>query len=153
MRRAPGAILLAGLSLCLTASADRAQDRKPAPSQESAEDEKPYSPPAAWKSVEIGNYYYRRKKYNAALSRYQEAVKTNPYYPQGFLGLGRVYDKIGLKRKALESYQKYLDLLPSEKDALEAKEVQKAVTRLKRALKIGSLRSQEAAAQAAPQAQ
>ena len=153
MRWTPGVILLAGLSLCLTASADRAQDRKPAPSHESAEDGKPYSPPAAWKSVEIGNFYYRRKKYNAALSRYEEAVKTDPYYPRGFLGLGKVYDKIGLKRKALDSYQKYLDLLPSEKDALEAKDVQKAVARLKMELKIGALPSREPAAHAAPQAQ
>lgn len=145
--------MLAGLSLCLTALGGRAQDRKPAPSQESVEDEKPYSPPAAWKSVEIGNFYYRRKKYNAALSRYEEAVKTDPYYPQGFLGLGKVYDKIGLKKKALASYQKYLDLLPSEKDALEAKDVQKAVARLKMELKIGALPSQEPAAHAGPQAQ
>jgi tetratricopeptide (TPR) repeat protein len=141
MRRATGALWLAVLILDLGVSTHRAQQGKPAPSQESAEEETPYTPPAAWKSVEIGNFYFKKKRYNAALSRYEEAVKTDPYYPKAFLGLGKVYDKLGLKRKALEAYEKYLDLLPSEKAALEAKDAQKAVARLKKELKIGLLPS------------
>jgi tetratricopeptide (TPR) repeat protein len=141
MRRTTGALWLAVLVLGLSVPTYRAQERKPAPSEESAEDEKPYTPPAAWKSVEIGDFYFKKKRYNGALSRYEEAVRTDPYYPKAFLGLGKVYEKMGLKRKALEAYQKYLDLLPSEKAALEAKDAQKAVVRLKKELKVGALPS------------
>jgi len=95
----------------------------------------PYNSPPAWKSVEVGNFYLKRKRYRAALSRFQEAVKTDPYYAQGYLGLGQVYEGIGLKQKALEAYQNYLDRLPSAKEAEEAKEVHKAIARLEAQLK------------------
>lgn len=94
-----------------------------------------YVPPPAWKSVEIGNFYLRRKKYPGALSRFQEAVHTNPFYAPAYLGLGKVYEKIGQPRKALKAYQKYLDTLPSEKQAREAKGAHQAVARLKEELK------------------
>jgi tetratricopeptide (TPR) repeat protein len=108
--------------------------RAPAPQAEpeAEEDVKPLVTPPAWKSVEVGNFYLRRKKYRAALSRFQEAAKTDPYNPQACLGMGRVYDRLGLKQKALENYRGYLDLLPSAKEAEEAKEVQKAIERLER---------------------
>lgn len=86
--------------------------------------------PPASKSVEIGDFYFKRKKYAGALSRYKEAVKTDPDYAPAYLGLGRVYEKIGLKQKALDAYQRYLDELPSEKQADEAKEVHRAINRL-----------------------
>ena len=95
----------------------------------------PYVPPPAWKSVEVGDFYLRRKKYRAALSRYKEAANVDPYYAPAYLGLGRIYDKIGLKEKALESYHKYLDLLPSTKQADEATDVHQAIARLERKLK------------------
>jgi tetratricopeptide (TPR) repeat protein len=113
----------------------------PAPAQDSTTDReapetaKPYVPPSAPRSVEVGIYYLRRKKYVAALSRFQEAVKTDPYYPPGYLGLGKVYEKIGLKQKALDAYRKYLDTLPSTKEAEEAKEVHEAIARLERDVK------------------
>jgi tetratricopeptide (TPR) repeat protein len=94
-----------------------------------------YVPPPAWKSVEVGDYYFKRKRYNAALSRYREAVRVDPYYPPGYLGLGRVYEKIGLKQKALEAYRKYLDTLPSTKEAEDAKKVQRAIANLEHQLR------------------
>ena len=125
-------VLTAGVTLifilCLAAPAAPAQQGQPAPQPE--EEAKPYVNPPAWKSVEIGDFYLRRKRFRAALSRYQEAVKTDPYYAQGYLGLGKVYDRLGLRQKALDAYRKYLDLLPSAKDAEEAKEVHKAIARL-----------------------
>jgi len=131
------------LSLCLIVGtlsppAIYAQEvkRAPAPQAEPEDEEevKPLVTPPAWKSVEVGNFYLRRKKYRAALSRFQEAAKTDPYNPQACLGMGRVYERLGLKQKALENYRKYLDLLPSAKEAEESKEVQKAVARLEEQL-------------------
>ncbi len=96
---------------------------------------RPYVPPAASKSVEIGDFYFRRKKYRGALSRYQEAIHTDPDYAPAYLGLGRAYEKMRLDQKALEAYHRYLDALPSTKEAEEAKEAHRAIERLEKKLK------------------
>jgi tetratricopeptide (TPR) repeat protein len=129
--------LLIAVVLCFLAAGAQAQkDADPSAGVAASIDiTKPYEPPAASKSVEIGNFYLRRKRYNAALSRFQEAAATDPYYAPAYLGLGKVYEKIGLKQKALDAYHKYLDGLPSEKQADEAKDVHKAVDRLQRDLR------------------
>ena len=142
MRRLLGVLLLFGLGLVFASSVLVGQEQpgqEPDQPRESEEEKpKPYTPPSAAKSMEIANYYFRTKKYHAALSRYQEAVTTDPYYPDGYLGLGKTYEKIGLKHKALTAYQKYLDLLPSEKQAEEAKDVHRAIERLEKALGVKS---------------
>jgi tetratricopeptide (TPR) repeat protein len=125
-----------GLLLCLTLvyGVVAAQD-EPLPDQPgSTSQARQYVPPPAWKSVEVGDFYLRRKNYRGALSRYQEAAAVDPYYAPAYLGLGKCYEKMGLKQKALDAYKKYLDDLPSEKDALNAKGVQKAIERLERQL-------------------
>lgn len=93
-----------------------------------------YVSPGPRKSVEIGDFYFKRRKYAGALSRYKEAVRMDPHYAPGYLGLGRVYEKMGLKQKALEAYHRYLDELPSEKQAVEAKDVHRAIERLQQSL-------------------
>ena len=74
----------------------------------------------------------RRKDYRGALSRFEEAAQTDPNYAPAYLGLGKVYEKTGARRKALDAYQRYLDLLPSDKDAEGAKEVHRAMERLRK---------------------
>ncbi|HUI42735.1 MAG TPA: tetratricopeptide repeat protein [Terriglobia bacterium] len=91
-----------------------------------------YVTPAPSQSVEIGNFYLRRKKYHGALSRFQEAAHTDPEYAPAYLGLGKVYEKLGMDARALSAYQKYLDLLPSDKDADDAKDVHRAIERLRK---------------------
>ena len=93
-----------------------------------------YVPPSAKESVEIGDFYFHRKDYRGALSRYEEAAKDDPYYAPAYLGLGKVYEKTGKKQKALSAYQKYLNVLPSQKQADEAKDVHKTIHRLQRQL-------------------
>lgn len=87
---------------------------------------------SASKSVEIGDFYLRRRKYQAAVSRFQEALKTDPHYAPAFRELGKVYEKMGQWKKALDAYQKYLDELPSAQDAREAKDIHRAMARLQR---------------------
>ena len=91
-----------------------------------------YTPPGAAKSVEIGNFYLHKKDYRGALSRFEEAVHTNSDYAPAYLGMGKVYEKMGLNRKALKAYEKYLDELPSDEDAARAKDVHKSIALLKR---------------------
>ena len=129
MHRLKPLLLVALISLPCTVLAARTQSE---PSTASASTR--YVPPSPKKSVEIGNFYFRRKKYAGALSRYKEAVKSDPHYAPGYLGLGKVYQRLGLKHKALEAYQQYLDELPSKKQADEAKDVRRAIKHLKREL-------------------
>jgi len=98
-------------------------------------DERQYYPPGAVKCVEIGKFYMRRGNYRGALSRFEEARDTDPNYAPAYLGLGKVYEKLGLKQKSLDAYRKYLDELPSDKDAMEARGAQRAIARLQRELR------------------
>jgi tetratricopeptide (TPR) repeat protein len=71
-------------------------------------------------------------------------LKTNPHYAPAYRELGKVYEEMGLRQKALDAYRKYLDELPSAKDAREAKSIHKAMARLEKQLSAGgkSSRSQ-----------
>lgn len=90
-----------------------------------------YTPPGPAKSVEIGNFYLKRHKYKAAISRFKEAIQTRSDYAPAYLGLGKAYEKTGQNKKALQVYQQYLDMLPSDKDAEDAKDVHRAIDRLR----------------------
>jgi tetratricopeptide (TPR) repeat protein len=91
-----------------------------------------YVSPSAPKCVEIGDFYLRRKKLSAALSRFQEALQADPNYAPAYRELGKVYEKMGYWQKSLDAYRKYLDELPSAKDAREAKNIHKAIGRLQK---------------------
>ncbi len=91
-----------------------------------------YVSPSASKSVEIGDFYLRRGRYKAALSRFQEALKTDQHYAPAYRELGKAYEKMGSWQKALDAYRKYLDELPSAKDAREAKNIHRAIARLQK---------------------
>jgi tetratricopeptide (TPR) repeat protein len=121
----------AALGLALAGPAIHAQDQEASPPSQIVDNWK-YVNPGPARSVEVGDYYLRKKKLAAALSRYQEAVKTDPHYAPAYLGLGKVYERMGLKQKALEAYQRYLDELPSLKDAQEARDVHEAIARLQK---------------------
>ena len=126
-----GVVLLAALG-AVARPGLRAQEKSAGAEPE----EKPlYVSPGPAKSVEVGNFYLRKRDYRAALSRFKEAADADPTYAAAYLGLGRVYEKIGLRQKALDAYRKYLDALPSEKDAEDAKTVHRAMARLERQAK------------------
>ena len=96
-----------------------------------------YASPGPAKCVEIGNLYLHQGNLQGALSRFQEAAADNPNYAPAYLGLGRVYERLREKHKALDAYQRYLDELPTAKQAAEAKEAKRAVTRLQKEIKSG----------------
>ncbi|HZT70318.1 MAG TPA: tetratricopeptide repeat protein [Terriglobia bacterium] len=137
------AILISLLTCLLALASNPAGIRAQTSASESgeAEDTPHYVPPPPSESVEIGNFYFRRKDYSGALSRYMEAVTDDPDYAPAYQALGKVYEKLGKKREALAAYQKYLDELPSQKQADEARSVHKAMRRLERELKTETERA------------
>jgi tetratricopeptide (TPR) repeat protein len=115
-------------SAWLAAQSDKPQPKQPAGSgaQEQAppeEDEsmKPkeysFNPLEAEKDVKVGDYYFKRGNYKAAISRFEEATHWNPSYAIAFLRLGESEEKLKDMKAAREAYAKYLELAPDAKDS------------------------------------
>jgi len=60
---------------------------------------------------------------DAAIDRFQDAALAKPGYAIPFRFLGEAQEKKGLKRDALKSYTRYLELYPraEDKDKIEKK--------------------------------
>ena len=133
MLRLLKALLIAALVILWVAPALHAQVPEKIPSHR-IDPDWDYTSPGPAKCVEIGNVYLHKGELKAALSRFQEAVKDNPQYAPAYLGLGKVYEGMKQKQKALDAYERYLDELPSAKTAADARDAQRAVARLQKEL-------------------
>ena len=84
----------------------------PPPVEETAPD--PYH---AEKSVEIGQFYMKKGKYDAAIDRFQLAIKYQPKLALPRKLIAEAYERKKDKAAAVGWYQKYLDVLPHAEDA------------------------------------
>jgi tetratricopeptide (TPR) repeat protein len=104
------------------------QDAQPAKpdakgSAQSAPDQPTWDPLRAEKDMQVGTYYMHKGDVDAAIDRFQDATTAKPGYALPFLRLGEAQEKKGLKRQAIKSYQRYLDLYPhaEDKDKIQKK--------------------------------
>lgn len=81
-----------------------------------ADDQPMWDPLRAEKDLEVGQYYMRKGDVDAAIDRFQDAALAKPGYALPFRYLGEAQEKKGLKRDALNSYARYLDLYPRAED-------------------------------------
>jgi tetratricopeptide (TPR) repeat protein len=84
---------------------------------DSAPDQPVWDPLRAEKDLEVGQYYMRKGDVDAAIDRFQDATVAKPGYAIPFRYLGEAQEKKGLKKPAIKSYQRYLDLVPRADDA------------------------------------
>lgn len=82
----------------------------------------PYNPMKAMKDVEVGDFYYKRWNYNAAISRYREALEYKPRDAEATFKLAEALGKTGDIAGAKENYEAYLKILPKGPYAKKAKE-------------------------------
>jgi tetratricopeptide (TPR) repeat protein len=82
---------------------------------------RPYDPHHADKDVEIGDFYFKRDNYNAAESRYAEALEYMPNHAAATYKLAEAQEKLGKSAQARENYEKYLKILPRGELAAQAK--------------------------------
>src|SRR5690349_15987575 len=82
-----------------------------------APDQPAWDPLRAEKDLEVGQYYMRKGDLDAAIDRFQDATEAKPGYAVPFKYLGEAQEKRGLKKQAIKSYQRYLDLYPHAEDA------------------------------------
>ena len=88
----------------------------------------PWDPHKAAKNLEVGDFYYKRKNYRAALERYKEALVYKPNDAIAQYRLAESLEKTGKPEEAVTHYQEYLKILPHGPLAGDA---QKALERLK----------------------
>lgn len=87
----------------------------------------PWDPHKAAKDIEVGDYYFKRKNYIGAESRYREALVYKENDADATYKLAVCLEKMNRQDEALAQYQSYLKILPNGPDAASAK---KALERL-----------------------
>jgi|SRR5262249_32475883 len=88
----------------------------------------PWDPHKAAKDVEVGDYYFKRKNYVAAESRYREALFYKENDAEATYKLAICLEKMDRPDEAVAEYERYLKILPS---GPEADPTKKAIERLK----------------------
>jgi tetratricopeptide (TPR) repeat protein len=86
-------------------------------STQNAPDQPAWDPLRAEKDLEVGQYYMKKGDLDAAIDRFQDATVAKPGYAIPFRFLAEAQEKKGLKKQAVKSYQRYLDLYPHAEDA------------------------------------
>ena len=88
----------------------------------------PWDPHKAAKDIEVGDFYFKKKNYRAALERYKEALVYKPNDALAEFHLAECFDKTGNSGEAITHYQEYLKILPHGPFAADA---EKALEKLK----------------------
>jgi len=117
---------LGGVAFCQTASQKPpALIRDTAVAEGKADAEtvikKEYSPMRAAASLKVGDFYFKKKNYVAAIERYREALEYQPSLIDAHDALGRAYEKNGARDKALAVYRDFLQKFPESPKAAEFK--------------------------------
>ncbi len=87
-----------------------------------------WDPHKAAKDIEVGDYYFKRKNYIGAESRYREALVYKENDAVAIYKLAVCLEKMNRSDEAISEYEGYLKILPYGPEAGEAK---KAIERLK----------------------
>jgi tetratricopeptide (TPR) repeat protein len=104
---------------------DQPKPAKPnadAPAQ-NAPDQPTWDPLRAERDMQVGTYYMHKGDLDAAIDRFEDAILAKPGYAIPFRMLGEAQEKKGMKKRAIQSYKRYLDLYPKaeDKDKIEKK--------------------------------
>lgn len=95
---------------------DSSETPTPAASSEPA-----FDPLHAQRSLDVGKFYLNKGVYDAAIDRFIEASNYQPSLAMPWRLLGEAYEKKHDYSKAIEAYNKYLDILPHAADAAKIK--------------------------------
>jgi tetratricopeptide (TPR) repeat protein len=87
----------------------------------------PYDPFPAEQDIEVGAFYLHKGDLDAAISRFEDAIRLRSNFAKPRLLLGEVYERKGEKATAARYYKEYLKLSP---DAPNAKKIQQKIEKL-----------------------
>ena len=83
---------------------------------QSAADQPVWDPARAEKDMKVGHFYMDKGDVDAAIDRFQDATLAKPGYAVPFRYLAEAQEKKGMKKQAIKSYKRYLDLFPAAED-------------------------------------
>jgi tetratricopeptide (TPR) repeat protein len=92
-----------------------------------AEDTGSYDPVSAQEDVDVGMFYLHKGDTDAAISRFQDAIRLRSNFAKPRLLLAQAYEKKKDKTNALKYYKEYLQVYPKAPDA---KSVQSKIDKL-----------------------
>lgn len=87
----------------------------------------PFDPYKAGKDDEVGDFYFRRKNYKAALARYQDALAWKDNDALANFKIAQCQEKLNNPTEAALHYQAYLKILPHGPNAKEAEKALKSL--------------------------
>ena len=93
------------------------------------EDDPAWDPFHAQQDIDVGEFYLHKGDLDAAITRFEDAIKLRANFAKPRLLLAETYEKKGDKSEALRYYKEYLQILPN---AVDAKKVQQKIDKLSR---------------------
>jgi len=103
-------------------------DKNPEDEPDDVQEMHPWNPYRAMKDDEVGEFYFKKKAYKAALARYQDALIWKEKDAVANFRMAQCYEKLDQPDLAIQHYQEYLKILPQ---GPFAKEAHKALEKLK----------------------
>jgi tetratricopeptide (TPR) repeat protein len=91
-----------------------------APEDGGMQEMRPWDPHKAAKDIEVGDFYFKRKNYRAALGRYQEALEYKPGDAVANFRLAQCFEKLDDLQQAVAHYHEYLKILPEGPLSMDA---------------------------------
>jgi tetratricopeptide (TPR) repeat protein len=86
-----------------------------------------WDPYHAYHDVDVGNFYKDKGDLDAAIGRYEDAIRLKPDFGKPRMLLAEIYEKRGDNDTALKYYKEYLQVYP---DAPDRKKVEKKIEKL-----------------------
>jgi tetratricopeptide (TPR) repeat protein len=96
------------------------QAQEPSKEEPEVQDDS-FDPVRAYNDMKIGDYYFKKGRYDAAIARYEDAARHKPGYAIPYLRIAKAREKKHDTKGAIEAYKKYLEILPKGSDAPDAK--------------------------------
>src|SRR2546422_1709983 len=81
----------------------------------------PWDPHKAMKDIEVGDFYFKKKNYRAALDRYREALVYKPNDALANFHMAQCLEKLDKPDEARTHYEEYLKITPHGPLSAEAK--------------------------------
>ncbi|HEY7825784.1 MAG TPA: tetratricopeptide repeat protein [Candidatus Acidoferrales bacterium] len=92
-----------------------------------AADQPQWDPFHAEQDVEVGTFYMHKGDSDAAIGRFEDAIRLDPKLAKPRFLLAEIYEKKNNNARAVQYYREYLKIYP---DAPDAKKVEKKIEKL-----------------------
>jgi tetratricopeptide (TPR) repeat protein len=113
-----------------SSSSSSSSSAAPGLTQELQQEETKYDPFPSEQDVEVGTYYMHKGDFDAAIPRFEDAIRLRANFAKPRMLLAEIYEKKGDKTAAVKYYKEYLQVYPHAPDAAKVqKKIDKLTTR------------------------